>query len=75
MINKTIITKKEKGKKNKWKPRKTWIWVRKGNLKRETELLLITAENNAWRTDCVNAKIDKTLKIANLGDGEEKIIG
>ena len=28
---------------------KTWIWLRKGNLKRETESLLIAAQNNALK--------------------------
>ena len=27
---------------------KTWIWLRKGDLKRETESLLIVAQNNSW---------------------------
>ena len=26
---------------------KTWIWLRKGNFKRETEFLLIAAQDNA----------------------------
>ena len=29
---------------------KIWIWLRKGNLKRETESLLTAAQNNAIRT-------------------------
>ena len=29
--------------------KKTWTWLRKGNLKRETESLLIAAQNNALR--------------------------
>ena len=29
---------------------KTWTWLRKGNLKRETESLLIAVQNNAIRT-------------------------
>ena len=39
---------------------KTQIWLRKGNLKRETESLLIAAQNNAIRTNFGKAKIDKT---------------
>ena len=35
-------------------------WLRKGNLKRETESLLQAAQNNAIRTNYVKAKIDKT---------------
>ena len=38
---------------------KTWTWLRKGNLKRETESLLIAAQNNAIRTNHIKAKIDK----------------
>ena len=39
---------------------KTWMWLRKGNFKRETESLLIAAENNAIRTNHIKARIDKT---------------
>ena len=39
---------------------KTWTWLRKGNLKRETESLLIAAQDNAMRTNHFKATIDKT---------------
>ena len=39
---------------------KTWTWLRKGNLQRETESLLIAAQDNAIRTNHIKAKIDKT---------------
>ena len=39
---------------------KTWTWLRKGNLKRETESLLIAAQNNAIKTNHIKARIDKT---------------
>ena len=39
---------------------KTWTWLRKGNFKRETESLLIAAQNNAVRTNHIKARIDKT---------------
>ena len=39
---------------------KTWTWLRKGNFKRETESLLIAAQNNAIRTNQIKARIDKT---------------
>ena len=39
---------------------KTWIWLRKGNFKRETESLLIAAQNNAIRTNQIKAGINKT---------------
>ena len=39
---------------------KTWTWLRKGNFKRETESLLVSAQNNAIRTKHIKARIDKT---------------
>ena len=36
-----------------------WIWLRKGNLKRETESLLIAAQNNAIRSNHIKTRIDK----------------
>ena len=39
-----------------------WTWVRKRNLKRETESLLIAAQNNAIRTNHIKARIDKTQR-------------
>ena len=39
---------------------KTWTWLRKGNIKRETESLLIAAQDNAVRTNHIKAKIGKT---------------
>ena len=39
---------------------KTWTWLRKGNFKRETESLLIAAQNNAIRMNHIKARIDKT---------------
>ena len=39
---------------------KTWIWRRKGNLKRETESLLVAAQDNAIRTNHIKTRIDKT---------------
>ena len=39
---------------------KTWTWLRKGNLKRETESLLIAAQDNAIRTNYIKARMDKT---------------
>ena len=40
--------------------KKTWTWLRKGNLKKETESLIIATQNNAIRTNYIEAKIDKT---------------
>ena len=39
---------------------KTWTWLSKWNLKKKTESLLITAQNNAIRTNHIKASIDKT---------------
>ena len=39
-----------------------WTWLRKGNLKRETESLLRAAQVNAIKTNYVKARIDKTLQ-------------
>ena len=39
---------------------KTWTWLRKGNFKRETESLLMAAQNSAIRTNRIKARIDKT---------------
>ena len=53
---------------------KTWTWLRKGNLERETESLLIGAENNAIRTNHIKIWIDKTqqnCKCGFCGDRDE----
>ena len=39
---------------------KTRTWLRKGNFLRETESLLMAAENSAIRTNHIKARIDKT---------------
>ena len=39
---------------------KTWTWLRKKKFTRETESLLIAAQNKAVRTNHVKARIDKT---------------
>ena len=55
---------------------KTWTWLRKGNFKRETESLLMAAQNNAIRTNNIKARIDKTQqnsKCRLCGDSDETI--
>ena len=50
--------------------------VKKRNLKRETESLIIAAENNAIRTNYIKAKIDKTQqnsKCRLCGDRDETV--
>ena len=37
-----------------------WTWLKKGNLKRKTESLLIAVQNKAIRTNYIKARIDKT---------------
>ena len=55
---------------------KIWTWLRKGNLKREMESLLIAAKDNALRTNHIKARIDKTQqnsKCRLCGDRDETI--
>ena len=55
---------------------KTWTWLRKGNFKRETESLLMAAQNSAIRTNPIKARIDKTQqnsKCRLCGDRDETI--
>ena len=55
---------------------KTQTWLRKGNFKRETESLLIAAQNKAIRTNHIKARIDKTQqnsKCRLCGDRDETI--
>ena len=56
---------------------KTWTWLKKGNLKRETESLLIAAQTNAIRTNHIKARIDKTQQNSRCqlsGDRYERSI-
>ena len=39
---------------------KTWTWLRKESFKRETEPLLMAAQNSAIRTNYIKVRIDKT---------------
>ena len=55
---------------------KTWTWLIKGNFKRETESLLIAAQNNAIRTNQIKVRIDETQqnsKCRLCGDRDEII--
>ena len=38
----------------------SWLWLRHGSLKRETESLILAAQEQAIRTNNIKAKIDKT---------------
>ena len=68
-INRTRITRKQKWEEKQLcgyfkrqtseiSHEKTWTWLRKGNLKKES--LLMAAKNNAIRTNYVKARRDKT---------------
>ena len=62
--------------KNNISHQKTWTWLRKGNLKRETESSLIAAQDNAIRTNHIKARIDKTQQNSKwrlCGDRDETI--
>ena len=55
---------------------KTSTWLRKGNLKRETESLQIAAQDDSIRTNHFKVRIDKTQqnsKCRLCGDGDETI--
>ena len=61
---------------NNISPQKTWTWLRKGNIERETESLLIAAQDNAIKTNPAKARIDKTQqnsKCRLCGDRDETI--
>ena len=55
---------------------KTWTWLRKGNFKRETESLLMAAQNSAIRTNHIKARIDQTQQNSKcrLCDDRDEII-
>ena len=56
--------------------KKTWIWLRKGNLLKENESFLIVAQNNTITTNYIKAKIDKAEQNSKgrlCGDRDETI--
>ena len=56
--------------------KKTWTWLRKGNIKRENESVLIEAQNSTIRTNHIKARIDKSQqhsKCRSWGDRGETI--
>ena len=55
---------------------KTWTWLRRGSIERETESLIIAAQDNVMRTNYIKAKIDKTQqnsKCRMCGDRDETV--
>ena len=82
--NRTEITRKQNDKEKQLYGRltsdisheKTWTWLKKRNLKRVTQSLLIAAQNNAQRTNNIKARIDKTQQNSECrlcGDRDETI--
>ena len=61
-----------KGKTDEITHEKAWTWLRKGNLKRETESFLIAAQNNVTRTSYVEMKIDNAQQNSKSRLGGEK---
>ena len=72
-VNRMTITKKQRREEkqlygcfkrliNNISHEKTWTWLRKGNLKGETESLIIAIQINAIRTNHIKARIDKMIK-------------
>ena len=43
----------------------SWTWLKEGNIKRETENLIMSAQEQVLRTNQIKAKIDKTQKEGN----------
>ena len=85
-INRMNITRKQKwGEKqlyglfkrliNNISREKTWTWLRKENFKRETESILIAAQNNTMRTNQIKRRIDtqQNRKCWLCGDRDETI--
>ena len=40
----------------------SWVWLQDGNLKSETESLIVAAQYQSIRTNLLKAKIDKSQK-------------
>ena len=40
----------------------SWVWLQNGDLKRETESLIVAAQNQSIRTNLVKANIGKSQK-------------
>ena len=52
---------------------KTWMWLREGNVKRETEFFLKAAQNNAKFIKARIDKIQQNSKCRLCGDRDETI--
>ena len=65
ITRKQLCEEKQPGRCFKWlisniSHEKTWTWLSKENLKRETESLQRAAQNNAISTDQIKVRIDET---------------
>ena len=72
----TLVGKLFKRQTNKISHKKIWTRLKMGNLKRETESILIAAQNNAIRNNYIKAKIDEmqqNSKCRLCGDRNEMI--
>ena len=47
---------------NERRNEQSWVWLQNGNLKRETESLIVASQKESIRTNLVKAKIDKSQK-------------
>ena len=86
MDNRMTITRNQEWKKtsngrfkrliNNISHQKTWTFLRKGNIEKETQSLLIAAQKNAIKINHIKARIDKTQqnsKCRLCGDRDETI--
>ena len=56
--------------------KKTWEWLKKGRLKKETEGMIMAAQDQALRTDSIKRIIDKqnvSAKCRMCGEGDETV--
>ena len=53
--------------------KETWNWLRKADLKVETEAMLCAAQEQVIRTNYVKHKIDKTAQLSLLGCMTRKV--
>ena len=44
----------------------SWVWLQNGDLNRETESLMVAAQNQSVRTNLVKANIDKSQEVRKV---------
>ena len=52
--------------------KETWQWMKRGSLKRETESMIIAAQDQALRTNYRKAKIEKSTNVSTCRLCKEK---